>query len=166
MHTGHHTNTHKDTLEGALKLGVVVLLDGGGDKLLGGVAGHRGTGLEVLQRRLICRGVSFPSFPVAGVGYGTILLGDLLADQVVQRDDDDVGKNVHGADTVEHVLVLEGDALGDLHHPEDDNEVRAAKGQFPWPLCLSGAGGSHLGIHDCGLRCIPEVWMEMIVDGG
>lgn len=58
----------------------------------------------------------------------TLLLVDLELDVKIESSDDDVAANVDGADEVEHVLVFEGDLLGDLHHTKDDHEVGASRG--------------------------------------
>lgn len=56
----------------------------------------------------------------------TLLLVDDALDVEVDADDDEIAGNVAGAAVVEHRRVIEGDSLGHLHHPEDDDQVRAA----------------------------------------
>ena len=41
----------------------------------------------------------------------------------VDRDDDHVGQQIDCANDVQHVRILERDSLGDLHHPENDDQV-------------------------------------------
>lgn len=53
----------------------------------------------------------------------TVFLGNLLAGQEVKREDNDVGEDVAGADTVEDERIIKGNLLGDLHHAEHDDEV-------------------------------------------
>ena len=56
----------------------------------------------------------------------TLLLvnGDLDVD--VDGQDDQVAGDVDGAADVEHVRVLEWNPFRDLHHPQDDDQVRSA----------------------------------------
>lgn len=53
----------------------------------------------------------------------TLLLVDLRLDVKVHHGDDHVGENVDSTDNVEDIWVLKIDLLGDLHHPEDDDQV-------------------------------------------
>jgi hypothetical protein len=57
----------------------------------------------------------------------TLLLVDLELDVEVDTGDDEVAGDVNGANNVEHVLIFEGDLLGDLHHTKDDHEVGAGQ---------------------------------------
>jgi hypothetical protein len=54
VHNSHHSNTHKNTLNSLLKLGLVVLLDSGGDELRL-LSGHRWCRLHVLEGSLVYR---------------------------------------------------------------------------------------------------------------
>lgn len=53
----------------------------------------------------------------------TLLLVDLGLDIEVDAQNDHVGHDVQSPDAEEHIRVVEGNPLGDLHHPEDDDEV-------------------------------------------
>lgn len=55
----------------------------------------------------------------------TLLLVDLELDVEVDGGDNDVAANVDGANKVEHILIFEGDPLGDLHHTKDDHQIGA-----------------------------------------
>lgn len=77
----------------------------------------------------------------------TLLLVDLRLDVQVHHGDDHIGRNVQSADNVEDIWVLKIDLLGDLHHPEDDDQVgtvwhavsilsHSAFGKFPFALHL------------------------------
>lgn len=61
-----------------------------------------------------------------GAGFSerrTLLLVDLGHDVEVDETNDDVATDIDGADGVEHIGVLERDALRHLHHTEDDDQV-------------------------------------------
>lgn len=58
----------------------------------------------------------------------TLLLVDLELNVEVDAGDNEVAANVDGANKVEHVLIFEGDLLGDLHHTKDDHKVGADPG--------------------------------------
>ena len=47
-------------------------------------------------------------------------------DVEVDAGDDEVREDVESADTHQDVLILERDLLRHLHHPKDDDQVRAA----------------------------------------
>lgn len=55
----------------------------------------------------------------------TLLLVDLDLHVKVESGDEDVAANVDGANNVEHVLVFEGNLLGNLHHTKYDGKVGA-----------------------------------------
>lgn len=57
----------------------------------------------------------------------TLLLVDLRSNVQVQQDNQDVATNVNGANGVEHVGIVKGNALRHLHHAQHDDEVGAAK---------------------------------------
>jgi len=66
----------------------------------------------------------------------TFLLVDLDLDVQVDAGDDDIAEDIDGAHQVEDVGVVEGDLFGNLHHPEDDDEIhsvatRQTTGDFP-----------------------------------
>lgn len=41
----------------------------------------------------------------------------------VERNDGDVGRNVHPADDHQNIWIFHGNLLGNLHHHEDDYQV-------------------------------------------
>jgi hypothetical protein len=53
----------------------------------------------------------------------TLLLVDLGLDIEVDAQDDHVGHDVQSPDAEEYIRVVERNPLGNLHHPEDDDEV-------------------------------------------
>ena len=61
----------------------------------------------------------------------TLLRVDLRLREQVQTDDDDVRKDVHGANSHQHIRVVEGHLLGQLHHHEDDAQVGTATESVP-----------------------------------
>jgi hypothetical protein len=69
-------------------------------------------------------------------GERTILLVDLCLDVEVDARDDQVANNVQRAHAVEDIGVIEGNLLGDLHEPQDDDQVGAAA---PLASCLEHA---------------------------
>jgi hypothetical protein len=66
--------------------------------------------VEIISRRVreVCR---------------TLLLVDLQLGVEVESSNDDVAGKVDGADDVEHKRIVKGNALGDLHHTQDDDQV-------------------------------------------
>lgn len=79
-------------------------------------------------------------FRSAGLSGGgrTLLLVNEVVSVGVNGDDDNVGEHVDGADDVHGLGILHGDLLGDLHHPEDDDQVGAACSVSSSSLSLSG----------------------------
>ena len=53
----------------------------------------------------------------------TLVLVDLHLDEEIQAGNDQVAGNVESAAHVEDIGVFEGNLLGELHRPEDDDEV-------------------------------------------
>lgn len=60
---------------------------------------------------------------------------------------DEVGENVDNSDSHQDVWVIKRDLLGDLHHPEDNNQVRAVQASV-------GAGYGRGSSYICGLIAI------------
>jgi hypothetical protein len=58
------------------------------------------------------------------VGH-TLLLVDLQLGVEVETSNDNVAGKVDGTDNVEHKRIIERNALGDLHHTQDDDQVGA-----------------------------------------
>ena len=96
-------------------------------------------------------------------GEGTVLLLDQRPDVEVQPDDYDVAEDVHPPDAVEPCRVFEGDAFGDLHHPEDYDEVGATFVSVP--RARDGRGDEedkHLRVHDGGVLVV--MWEGEVED--
>lgn len=53
----------------------------------------------------------------------TLLLIDLHLNIIVNARNHNVADNIHGADHVERIWVVEWDFLADLHHHEDDGQI-------------------------------------------
>jgi len=104
MHDTHHSNAHQKTLESRLELIAVVGRDGSCHKLRL-ITGEWLSGFEVLH------------------GCVVILLIDLAANVHVQRQDDNVGKNVHRPHAIQDIRILERDLLRDLHHTQNDHNI-------------------------------------------
>ena len=64
-----------------------------------------------------------PSPPPHPILLLTVLLSDLATDVHVQRQDDNVGKNVHRPHTVQDIRIVEGDLLRDLHHAQNNHDI-------------------------------------------
>ncbi len=79
----------------------------------------------------------------------TSLLINLHLGIQVDGDDEQIADDVEGAHAVEHVRVFEGDLLADLHHPEDDDQVRSVRGVAI--SIRSRALGLRGGAYICGL---------------
>lgn len=58
-------------------------------------------------------------------GRRTLLLVDLELGEEIETGNEDVAGKVDGADNVEYERIIEGDALRDLHHTQDDDQVGA-----------------------------------------
>lgn len=58
-------------------------------------------------------------------GRRTLLLVDLELGEEIETGNENVAGKVDGADNVEHERIIEGDALRDLHHTQDDDQVGA-----------------------------------------
>ena len=62
----------------------------------------------------------------------TLLLINLHLHIIVNARNQDVASNVHGADHVQSVWVVEWDFLADLHHHEDDDQIGATEEVSSW----------------------------------
>ncbi|KAL3702766.1 hypothetical protein TMatcc_000078 [Talaromyces marneffei ATCC 18224] len=76
-------------------------------------------------------------------GRYTLLLADLGLDIEVDAQNEHVGHDVESSDAEEHIGVFERNPLGDLHHPEDDDEVGTIspmmnEAKYPEPEKLKG----------------------------
>lgn len=58
-------------------------------------------------------------------GRHTLLLVDLGLDVKVEKTDNDVTSQIDAADHIQGEGIIERNALGDLHHTEDDDQVGA-----------------------------------------
>lgn len=65
-----------------------------------------------------------------GLGSHTLLLVDLGSNVQVQQDNEDIAAQVDGANGVEDVGVVKGNALRHLHHAQHDDEVGAIEGRM------------------------------------
>lgn len=63
----------------------------------------------------------------------TLLLVDLGLGVEVEANNDQVADDVEHTAGVQDIGVLEGDLLGHLHHPEDDDDV----GTVAWKKAIS-----------------------------
>jgi hypothetical protein len=61
----------------------------------------------------------------------TLLLVDLGLGVQVEANNDHVANNVEHTASIQDIGVLEGDLLGHLHHPKDDDDV----GTVAWKSC-------------------------------
>ena len=64
--------------------------------------------------------------PVTREVMHTFLLVYQEVNVCIDGDDDHIGQDVDCANDVQDIGVLERDFLGDLHHPEDDDQVGTA----------------------------------------
>lgn len=76
----------------------------------------------------------------------TLLLVDLGHDVEVDETNDDVATDIDSADGVEHIGVLERDALRHLHHTEDDDQVGTALILLA-DTCRNGCTSLVLSVH-------------------
>jgi hypothetical protein len=104
VHESHHGHTHGLATESGADLLVVVGVNGGGDELALLRGTHR-SGLNILE------------------GGEVLLLVDLQLGVEVETSNDNVAGKVDGTDNVEHKRIIERNALGDLHHTQDDDQV-------------------------------------------
>lgn len=65
-----------------------------------------------------------------GLSSHTLLLVDLRSNVQVQQGNEDIAAQVDGANGVEDVGVVKGNALRHLHHAQHDDEVGAIEGRM------------------------------------
>lgn len=129
VHESHHGNGHELTTEGGAELLDIVGVDGGGDELAL-FAGSHGGGLDVLEGGQVYPNVSdcgyyLKSFEIAA-RLRTLLLVDNTLNVQVDGSNEHIATNVDGANNVEHLRVVERNALRHLHHTQDDDQVGTA----------------------------------------
>ncbi len=90
-----------------------------------------------------------PTAPVHSDCKHTLLLVDGALDVEGDAQDDNVAGDVEGAADVEHVRVIEGYLLRDLHHPEDDDQVRSGPRTTlaPWRGSLVASSRDRVSLH-------------------
>lgn len=122
VHDGHHADAHELGAHQLPELLLVVFHDGRRHGT-GFFAGAHRSGLNVFEGGQICQLQSVASFQILWAENHTLLFVDLGLDIEVDAQDDHIGHNVQSTDAEEHIRVVERNPLGDLHHPEDDDEV-------------------------------------------
>lgn len=141
VHESHHGNGHELTTEGGAELLDIVGVDGGGDELAF-FAGSHGGGLDVFEGGQVCSNVSDslcrPNRLKIATRLRTLLLVDNALNIQVDDTNEDIATNVDGANNVEHLRVVERNALRHLHHTQDDDQVGAANSKVSRAASLVG----------------------------
>lgn len=90
----------------------------------------------------------------------TLLLVDNTLNVQVDGCNEDIATNVDGANNVEHLRVVERDALRHLHHTQDDDQVGTANSKSQ-SCCLVGWVATGPGTLNCCAHALSRLVVNL-----